>query len=81
MYLGGDTVIPDEDIIFIVPRETTQISRDTRACIFEATKGRMRNASDIQKCYVLCERDGRYSVCTSAITPEKLTERNDRTRL
>lgn len=78
MYLGGDTVIPDEDIIFIVPRETTQISRDTRGCIYSATKGRMRNVSNLQKCYIVCERDERYTVCTSPISSEKLCERNAR---
>ncbi len=78
MYIGGETVIPDENIICIIDKETTLFSRDTRRAIDAAIgTGRLdTRAGDAQRSYIIVEREGRYNVCASPIGSERLYSRH-----
>ncbi len=80
MYIGGESIIPDENIVCVINKETTLLSRDTRRAIDEAIGvGRIdMRAGEAQRCYIITEKEGRFSVFASPVGSEKLIERHTR---
>ncbi|MDO5110765.1 MAG: hypothetical protein Q4E65_00505 [Clostridia bacterium] len=78
MFLGGDRVVLDEDIICILPKATATASKDTRRTISKAIGGgRIQAVEGVEKTLLLCEKNGRYQVYASPISSERLCLRNE----
>ncbi len=78
MFLGEDRMVLDEDIIMVLPKATAAQSKDTRRAISQAIgNGRIQAAAGVEKTLVLCEKNGRYQVYASPISPVRLCLRNE----
>ena len=78
MYLGGDAVIADEEVLFIIPRECALLSRDTRRALDSAIgPARLRTQGE-QRSYVIAGDENRLRVLSSPISAQGLSKRENR---
>ncbi|MBQ8568065.1 MAG: DUF370 domain-containing protein [Oscillospiraceae bacterium] len=79
IHLGGDVVVPDNEIIGVFDIENTSVSKRTKEFLAAAGKnGDIINVSyEMPKAYVLCERNKRQQVYITQVSPLTIRKRSD----
>ena len=77
LYLGGDVVVKNEDVIGIFDIDTTTVSKISRTYLNTSEKnGRLTYVSyELPKSFVVCSKDNKETVYISQISSATLEKR------
>lgn len=77
LYLGGDVVVKNEDVIGIFDIDTTTVSKISRNYLNNSEKnGRLTYVSyELPKSFVVCSKDNKETVYISQISSATLEKR------
>ncbi|MBQ2391000.1 MAG: DUF370 domain-containing protein [Clostridia bacterium] len=77
LYLGGDVVVKNEDIIGVFDIDTTTVSKASRNYLNNSEKsGRLTYVSyELPKSFVVCSKDNKETVYISQISSATLEKR------
>lgn len=79
LHLGGDTIVPTEDIIGIFDLDNTTASLHTRAFLKRAQRENavVEATEDIPRSVVLCSKQGEEKVYLSLLSTAALLRRTE----
>lgn len=77
LHLGQDTVVRTDRVLGVFDMDNSTVSKHTREFLSRAQKaGNVVNVSlDLPKSFVLCEKDGNWTMYISQMSPATLLRR------